>query len=66
MREGKAGELNGKGSVWPVKLLMLGGTILGMFWVPNESLKQFWIAGIVFGAMFIILQAFLLVLFFFR
>ncbi|KAI8919898.1 serine incorporator/TMS membrane protein [Powellomyces hirtus] len=47
--------------IWPIKFLAWFGILVGMFFIPAEKLLNYWIAAVVFSAMFILLQAYILV-----
>ncbi|RKP20934.1 TMS membrane protein/tumor differentially expressed protein, partial [Rozella allomycis CSF55] len=46
---------------WPLKLLMWVGLVIGSFFIQDAFFEKYWIAAVVFSAVFIILQAIILV-----
>ncbi|KAI8824132.1 serine incorporator/TMS membrane protein, partial [Fimicolochytrium jonesii] len=46
---------------WPIKFLIWLAILVAMFFIPAEKLAKYWIAAIVFSALFILLQSYILV-----
>ncbi|KAI3629910.1 hypothetical protein MIR68_011345 [Amoeboaphelidium protococcarum] len=46
---------------WPIKTILWAGLIVACFFIPADQLKTYWIATFVFAALFILLQAMMLV-----
>lgn len=47
--------------LWPVKFLIFCGTIVGCFFINNSVFVNYWIAALVFSALFILIQSMILV-----
>jgi hypothetical protein len=49
------------GRWWPFKALLLIGTVVGSFFLPEPTIAPFWIGAIVLAIPFMLIQALLLV-----
>ncbi|EGF77896.1 hypothetical protein BATDEDRAFT_35877 [Batrachochytrium dendrobatidis JAM81] len=47
--------------LWPVKFVVFVGVMVGPFYMANHLFYQYWIACLIFSAMFVILQSIILV-----
>ncbi|RKO97024.1 hypothetical protein CXG81DRAFT_14648 [Caulochytrium protostelioides] len=47
--------------IWPLKLLVLAGTLTGMFFIPDARFYSWWIVALVFSCVYIVIQCFIMV-----